>query len=345
MVEPSKTNNDKQQQQSADNAKAGDASGTSSGLEHGTYEVIRNRLTSAGKELRARVEELNSARKDVFGAIETKLLATERVTTENNCVPRDMTPVDSCFLFGYNVHMGLRTVMNVEDVFSIYKFEDGMFVPQGLELIENDEFRRDFAELFKYYKNTVFVRFAVIGPHLFMVFRIGKDVRDVKTFKWLIDGERLVYLDARSEHEYLFPAQHEFVWQRTHRDMQSTGLHPHVSIEDRVFVETVGGDLTVKIEDNTESGEGIYAEDVDDPDQTLDDAEFFYATVGSLILLKIRPYQEEKYRYLVYCEKTRAVRRLDTIENACVLLPDEHGIIFSNGYFLQTGRSQGFRQS
>ena len=42
-----------------------------------------------------------AARKDVFGAIETKLLATERVSTNNNCVPRDMTPVGSRFIFGY----------------------------------------------------------------------------------------------------------------------------------------------------------------------------------------------------------------------------------------------------
>ncbi|MEA1950257.1 MAG: DNA repair ATPase, partial [Planctomycetota bacterium] len=331
------SNDDKQQPQTTEDAPTAPV-----GLEHGTYEVIRNRLNASGKELRSRVEKLNAARKDVFGAIETTLLATERVTTENNCVPRDMTPVGNCFLFGYNVHIGLRSIMNVEDVFSDYKFEDGLFTPQGLDLIDHEQFRRDFAELFKYYKNTVFVRFAVIGPHLFMVFRIGKDVRDIKTFKWLIDGGKLAYMDGRSEHEYLFPSQHEFDWERTHRDMHSTGVHPHISIEDRLFVETVGGDLTVKIEDNTAAGEGIYAEDVDDPDQTLDDAEFFYAVVGSLILLKIKPYQEEKFRYLVYCEKTQSVRRLDAIENACVLLPDEHGIIFSNGYFLQTGESKVF---
>ena len=43
-----------------------------------------------------------------------------------------------------------------------------------------------------------------------MVFRISDDVRDVKTFKWVIDGDKLVYLDNRSDHEYRFPLQHEF---------------------------------------------------------------------------------------------------------------------------------------
>ena len=42
------------------------------------------------------------------------------------------------------------------------------------------------------------------------------------------------------------------------------GRHPHVTIQDLVFVETVGGDLTIKVEDNTEDGLGIYSEPVDD---------------------------------------------------------------------------------
>jgi hypothetical protein len=175
-----------------------------------------------------------------------------------------------------------------------------------------------------------------------MVFRISHDVKDVKTFKWAIQGDRLVYIDNRSDHEYRFPPQHGFEWVRTHRDMHSMGVHPHVNIENRLFVETVGGDLTVKIENNTDTGEGVYEEPVDNPDQTLDDAEMFYAILGSVILLKIRPYQENKYRYLVYSEKTQTVRRLDSIEHACVLLPDDHGIIFSNGYFLQTGECKIF---
>ena len=72
-----------------------------------------------------------------------------------------------------------------------------------------------------------------------------------------------------------------------------------------MFVETVGGDLTIKIEDNTDDGLGIYAEPVDDPDQTLDDAEMLYSIVGNLILLKVRPFQENDFRYLVYNEKTQ----------------------------------------
>jgi len=183
----------------------------------------------------------------------------------------------------------------------------------------------------------------VIGPNLYMGMRIGKGIDDIKTFKWVIqDGGKLEYLGNRFDHEYKFPPQQEFEWQRAHRDMQRPGEHPHISIEDKIFVETVGGDLTIKVEDNTTSGHGIYQEDVTDLDQTLDDAEIFYSVVGPLILLKILPYREEFYRYLVYNEKTQTVQRIDAIGHSCVLLPDEHGIIFANGYLQLTGEAKTF---
>ncbi|MDX5346743.1 MAG: DNA repair ATPase, partial [Hymenobacteraceae bacterium] len=86
-------------------------------LEGGTYEILRNRLQKSGGELRTQLEQLNRERKEVFGAIETSLLATERITTEHNCIPWDMVPVGYSFLFGYNVHLGLKSEVELSDVF------------------------------------------------------------------------------------------------------------------------------------------------------------------------------------------------------------------------------------
>ena len=328
-----------------DETKTEDAQQTDSQLERGTYEIIRKRLDSHAAELRKRLDQLNHARREVFGSIETKLLSTERITTANNCVPRDMIEIGGRFIFGYNVHLGLRTETQLADVFSVQVFREGAFHEEPLSLIQSDLFENDFRQLYKYYKNTTFARFFVKGPHLFMVFRVGKSVTDIKAFKWLIEGDSLRYMDNRSDHEVKYPPQHEFEWTRTHRDLHRAGEHPHISIQDRVFVETVGGDLTVKVEDNTADGAGIYSEPVDDPDQILDDADIFYSIVGNLILLKIRPYQEEAYRYLVYNEKIQRVTRLDAIENSCVLLPEGHGLIFSNGYYLQNGEHKVYENT
>lgn len=313
-------------------------------LESGAYEVIRGRLDSHAQDLLSRIDQLDHRRRAVFGSIETTLLATERITTENNCVPRDMVAVGDQFLFGYNVHIGLRSEMHLGDVFSVYTFNDeGGFRAAPLDLIGHAEFEGHFRELYKYYKNTTFTAFRDIGVFLYMVFRISDDPADIKAFKWQRnDDGSLAYIDNRSDHEVKFPPQHEFEWKRATRDMQRSGEHPHVSIEERIFVETVGGDLTIKVEDNTESGEGIYEEPVNNPDQTLDDAEIWYACIESLILLKILPYQEKDYRYIVYSEKLNTAKRIDAIADSCVLLPRNRGIIFANGYFLQNGEVKTF---
>ncbi|HXJ58132.1 MAG TPA: DNA repair ATPase [Verrucomicrobiae bacterium] len=312
-------------------------------LDQGTYEILRARLAAHSRELQARLEKLNRARQEVFGAIETALVATERITTGNNCIPRDMIPVgQNRFLFGYNVHLGLRSEVQLADVFAVYQHEAHRFVELPLDLIADRQFEVDFKNLYRYYKHAVFSKFSLNGPHLFMEFRVGKAVTDIKTFKWLCTEQGPKYLGNRFDHEYTYPPCHEFDWTRTHRELHRHGLHPHISIRDRVFVECIGGDLTIKVEDNTDTGEGIYAEPVEQRDQTLDDAEIFYATVGSLILLKVRPYQEKDFRYLVFNEKIKQVRRIDAIADACVLLPDGQGIVFPRGYYLQNGEFKLF---
>ncbi|MDQ3191868.1 MAG: DNA repair ATPase [Bacteroidota bacterium] len=311
-------------------------------LESGTYEIVRNRLANHGNELRSRLDKLNAARKKIFGSIETKLIATDRVTTEHNCVARDMVPIGSLFLFGYNVNLGLKTEIELSDVFSVYNYSDHTFHVQNNDLITDTTFIHDFKNLYKYYRESKFAKFALIDKNLFMIFQVGKSITDIKTFKWVISGDKLVYAGNRGDSEFVYPDQHEFLWTKTGREQQRKGIHPHVSIEDKVFVETVGGDLTIKIEDNTESGQGVFSEPVKNKDQTLDDSEIFYALVGNLVVLKIRPYQENEYRYIVYNEKIQTALRIDALEDSCVLLPDDQGIIFSRGYYLQTGEFKLF---
>ena len=335
--QPQPENNDSQNPSNAANEPQ---------LERGTYEIIQNRLQTHAQELRSRLGLLNEERRQVFGSIPTELISTQRITTANNCVAQDIYPLGDQFLFGYNVHMGLKTTTELSDVFGVFKFSDGSMHEQSLDLLHDKSFLADFNGLYKYYKDTRFQRFYTSGPHLYLIFQIGKSYADTKSFKFAVsDDGQLTYIDNRSDHEVVGPPQHDFKWMRTHRDLHRDGEHPHISIEDRVFVETVGGDLTIKIEDNTEDGSGIYEEPVEDADQTLDDAEYFYSIVGNIILLKIKPFKEDQYRYLVYNEKTQTARRLDSIAEACVFLPEDHGLIFSNGYYLQTGTYKTFESN
>ena len=313
-------------------------------LEGGTYEIIQSRLEAQKKDLIERLNQLNEARKEVFGSIETKLIANNRIITENNCIPSDIVTVGDLCLFGYNVYFGLRTDIKIEDVFSIYKYENQEFQSQNLDLINDETFLFDFLNLYKYYRDTEFRKFFIAGNYLHMVFQLSDRVSDVKTFKWLIREGTLEYIDNRSDHEYKFPKQHDFLWQETTREMQKYGKHPHISILDKVFVETVGGTLTIKIENNTESGKGIFDEEVAFPDQTLDDGTYKFADLGNLIALQIKPFQEES-RFFIYNHKLQEVQKVDSVKNAAILLPDNHGLMFSNGYYLQTGEYKIFVNS
>ena len=310
-------------------------------LDGGSYTIIRGRLQKQKQELQQKLNNLNKDRKTVFGSLETKLITNDRINTENNCIARDIVSLGNICIFGYNVHFGLRTEIVLSDVFSMYTFVENRFEAASLELLENEVFKTDFSNLYKYYRNTIFSRFAIIGNYLHMVFQLSESPTDIKTFKWLIKENKLEYIDNRSDHEYRFPAQHEFKWQEVTRDMHRYGVHSHVSILDRVFVETIGGDLTIKIEDNTEDGKGILSEPVEQLDQTLDDGQYRFADLGNLIAIEIKPFQE-KTRYFVYNHKIKEVHKIESIGKAAVLLPDDQGIIFPNGYYLQTGEYHVF---
>ncbi len=136
---------------------------------------------------------------------------------------------------------------------------------------------------------------------------------DRKVFRFEIGKNAVRYLDAQGQRALASAQQHDFEWVMTTRDDHISGEHPHVSIKDRLFVECVGGDLTIKVENNTEQGQGIYDEPVDDAYQTIADAEIAYAEVGDLILLKMLPNREKEYRYFIFNSLNLQVVRADAI--------------------------------
>lgn len=312
-------------------------------LEGGAYEVLRRRLAGMEKTLRDKLNKLNHARKEAFGGTATEVIGSQRIETDNNCLPRDVIGLGEQLIFGYNVFIGLKQTTAVSDVFSFYRHDGSQFVDHTIPAFESEAFTRDFEELYKYYKNARFIQFVKRTGKLLLVFQVGDSVTDRKIFRFSRDTHfNLEYIDDRGDVDYTLPPQHEFEWTETTRDDQVAGEHPHVSIKDKVFVECVGGDLTIKVEDNTADGAGIYSEPVDNPDQTLDDADIQYAEVGELILIRVLPYRENKRRYFVFNTKDQTVIRADSIESACVLLPEDHGVIFPRGYYLQSGVMRQF---
>lgn len=320
--------------------------------EGGAYEILRKRLSEQGVQLADKAEKLNYKRLEEFGKSQMDVAGRIRIRTENNCIARDIVRVGNWLLFGYNVFIGLKKETRVEDVFSLYQLteQDGTYdvEPVALEntFLNINSFVQDFTELYTYYKNTQLLQLVERDGKLLASFQIGEKITDIRVFRWSIssDKKEIHYIDNRGERDIALPPAYDFEWVKTTREDVINGRYPHVNICDTIFVETIGGDLTIKLENNTEDGLGIYHEAVLDKTQSIDDAQFEYAQTGSLILLRVLPYREESWRYLVYNTLTQTVHRIDAIGQACIQLPEDHGIIFPGGYYLQNGEYKTFEQ-
>ena len=324
-----------------------------------SYELLKKRLQAQGDVLLAKAQALNAARLEAFGQQDQRLLLRTRARTEHACVPRDLVRIGAeRVLLGFNVFLGLRRETGVGDVFALYDLvhheadeaqaADGAadeLVPVPLEgsFLDDARFKADFSELYTYYKQATLQMLRVTNDWLLAAFQIGAQRSDIRVFRWRIEASGdLTYVDNRGERDIAPPASHDFEWTPVTREQHVGGRHPHINILDTVFVETTGGDLTVKVENNTETGLGIYSEPVEDANQALGDAEIAYARLGRLILLRVKPYRETAQRFLVFNERTREVARIDAIGASCVQLPEDHGIIFPGGYYLQSGEHKRF---
>src|SRR5215468_2955336 len=339
---------------------------TDAALTGGNYEVLRARLATGGQELARRADALNARRKALFGTTEPQLIATERVRTEHNCTPADIVGLGDHLLLGYNVFLGLKSEMKIGDVLALHRFEpvagDG-FDTSAIAADASDtaflrapDLARDFANLYRYYRDARLIKLVKRDTALLAVFQAGASWRDCKVLRWRIepDGQAL-YVDDRGDrdHAALYPPAYDFEWIEVTREHQVSGKHPHYNLLDTLFVECVHGDLTIKVENNTETGQGVYAEPVDDPNQSLDDARIYYAPIGpshasasgrggGLVVLKVLPFRETAWRYLVFDTRSQKVVRADGIGQGCRSLPEDHGVIFPGGTVLVGGAAKMF---
>ena len=111
-----------------------------------------------------------------------------------------------------------------------------------------------------------------------------------------------------------------------------------------MFVETVGGDLTIKVENNTDSGRRhLRRAGRQRRIRRSMTPKIHYAVLGNLVLLKDETLPGRR-RLDSWFTTARFSKRceLDEIEEACVMLPGDQGLIFPGGYYLQTGEFKRF---
>nr|WP_211215078.1 DNA repair ATPase [Algicola sagamiensis] len=316
--------------------------------EGGSYEVLKSRLAQQGTTLKSLANTFNEKRQEAFGGSKFSLIGKANVQTESRSIPVDMAQVKGHLLFGYQVYVGLKSTPSLQDVFGLYTLHqsDNTFridsVPLEGSFLDHEQFKHELSELFTYYKETRLSQIFRRENMLYLAFQIGMRPEDQKVFRFEITNDDVNFIDGNGQVALDQSEQHDFEWIDTTRDDHVEGEHPHVNIKDRLFVECTGGSLTIKVENNTQEGQGIFDESVEDSYQTISDASIAYAELGDLLLLKVLPNREREYRYYIYNPITLKVIRADALGISAKALPEEHGLLYSHGFALAGGESKQF---
>ncbi len=310
-------------------------------LEAGTYEVLRARMTAAAEELARRARALDTRRVETFGSVTLELAGTVALRTEAPCLPGDVVQVGGHLLLGTEPPAGLGRPAGADDVLTLHRLTDGGGLDRAATdavpgLLDDARFRQDVADLYRYYRQARLLRLRRTGTHLLAVFRTGERADDTRTLRWRIlpDG-RPEYVDAAGERDLPEPHAHDVEWIEARREDQVPGGdRPHLRVAEVLQVSTVGGVLTVATDGAADGDEPLFGEPVEEPLQSLADAQVDHARVGPLVLLRVLPYNERVRRCLVFNERTAEVVRLDAAGWSCRRLPDDAGIVFPGGCYL-----------
>ncbi|WP_369182985.1 DNA repair ATPase [Streptomyces sp. Y1] len=319
------------------------ASASDTRLDAGTYEVLRDRLARAAAELADRATALNARRVAEFGGGELRLAGTGRLTTARACLPQDLTAAGGLLL------LGTRPVEpggDDEDFTAALTVHhpDLSPAPAAGTLLDDPRLRQDLADLRRYFRDARLDRLRPTAGRLLAVFRTGPAAADVRVLRWLAPDEgRPSYHDGRGERDHTPADGQQLDWTPLTRDDQlpaAPGTPPRADLAGELHLGVDGGRLTLTAPD----GRALHHEPLAEALQTLADARIAHARLGTLLLVRVRPYQEETVRHLVVHLPTGTVTRIDALGQACLRLPADQGVAFPGGCHLADGTVRTFDQ-
>ncbi|SOB81687.1 DNA repair ATPase [Streptomyces sp. 1331.2] len=312
-------------------------------LDAGTYEVLRDRLARAAAELADRARALNARRVEEFGGGELRLTGTGRLTTARACLPQDLTAVGGLLLLGTRPD---TTAGDTTGGLGLHR-PDLSPAPAEGTLLDDPRLRQDLADLRRYFRDARLERLRPVAGRLLAVFRTGPAATDVRVLRWRLDDgaddARPAYLDGRGERDHTPADGQQLPWTALTRDDQlpaGPGRPPRADLAGELHLGVDGGRLTLA----TPDGRELHHEPLAEALQTLADAQIAHARLGTLLLVRVRPYQEETVRHLVVHLPTGTVTRIDALGQACLRLPADQGVAFPGGCHLVDGTVRTFDQ-
>ncbi|MFD7597010.1 DNA repair ATPase [Kitasatospora sp. NPDC059812] len=347
-------------------------------LDAGTYEVLRGRLARSAAELADRAQALNARRVGEFGGGELRLVGTGRLTTGRACLPQDLTAAGGLLLLGTRpggapdaavsasavsaaisasaVSASVSAGAPAEgspgagplgEVLSVHH-PDLTPAPAEGTLLDDPRLRQDLADLHRYFRDARLERLRPLGGRLLAVFRTGPAAADVRVLRWrpvddLADDGHPAYQDGRGERDHTAADGQQLAWTVLTRDDQlpaAPGSPPRADLGGELRLGIDGGRLTVTAPDGRE----LHHEPLAEALQTLADAQIAHARLGTLLLVCVRPYQEETVRHLVCHLPTGRVTRIDALGQACLRLPADQGVAFPGGCHLTDGTVRSYDQ-
>ncbi|MFE4520050.1 DNA repair ATPase, partial [Kitasatospora sp. NPDC056783] len=268
---------------------------------------------------------------------------TGRLTTARACLPRDLTATGGQLLLATRTAEGPDDAGDFTGLLGLHH-PDLSPAPAEGTLLDDPRLRQDLADLRRYFRDARLERLRPVDGRLLAVFRTGPAATDVRVLRWRLDDEtRATYLDGRGERDHLPADGQQLPWTALTRDDQlpaGPGRPPRAGLAGELLVGVDGGRLTIA----TPDGRELHREPLAEALQTLADARIAHARLGTLLLVRVRPYQEETERHLVVHLPTGTITRIDALGQACLRLPADQGVAFPGGCHLVDGTVRTFDQ-
>ncbi|BDD03164.1 DNA repair ATPase [Aureibacter tunicatorum] len=286
---------------------------TSRSLDFSTYEVLKQRLQQQTESLENKLQQLDASRKEAFGSFDMSLLESVGLELPEKSRLVDFTILGNLVMAGRFNELRQEN-SKLEDIFSLYEYKEGGKLELiDLNIIDQSEFKRELFETLTNNAQVRFYRFVRKDHYVYFAFKSPGARNYFKVFKWLYENGEMKYLGVNVKHELNLPEQQELNWKLISKEKLNAGDAPLLEMTDEEVTQLVGNK----------------------PEALL------HAKLGNLVLIKFKS-GYESYKYLIYHNRFKTVDAVESLQEACLILPNDQGVIFPKGFYLQSGDHESY---